>query len=147
MAQDPLAFPFCEKITIEAKFWKNLELLKFLEKKEGTDLLYSALLKVKKEAESLSRQWWLVARQNRRRALLFMPTAAMPYMREGLEWNWILSGSVYMFFLDDFLAKINPEWYLEQQREIIPQRTHNDISPSSQRNEVVKNDDSGTKKT
>lgn len=123
MAQDPLAFPFFDKIVVEAKFWKNLEIIKFLERKGGKDTLYEALLKVQKEAEQLNKKWWLVAKQNNRKPILLMQSTAMPYMKEGPEWHWLFGGSAYMFYLDEFFTMIKPEWYLSIQQDGLPRRT------------------------
>ena len=123
MAQDELAFAFASRFVVECKFWRDLQFLRFLEKiDKGKDDLYNALIKVKGEATNLNKQWMLAVKQNRRRDLLFLPTQAMPYMKEGVEWNWLFNGSVYMFYQDDFFSKIDPDVFISNQREQLPMR-------------------------
>lgn len=122
MSQDQLSVDFCSKFVVECKFWKNLELIKFFEQIGGKETLYEAMVKVKSEGESVGKQWWLVAKQNNRKPLLFMPTTARVNNHEGLEWNVIFTGTVQMFHLDHFLSIVNPELFLEQQQILLPQR-------------------------
>lgn len=119
MAQDERAFKLFSKFVIECKTWRDLSLIQFLAK-EG--LLYDALLKVKKEGENLGRLYWLISKQNRRKDLLFMPVQAFDLLRPDNDWHLLFDGTVYMMQLDNFLSAIEPERFLEIQRELIPQR-------------------------
>jgi hypothetical protein len=109
MGQHPIAFKFFENYACECKFWRNLEIIKFLEK-EGD--LYRALRKVQREAESQSKQWILIAKQNHRKILLFLPTQSMLNSTQKigqLNFHVIFSGTVYMFEFENFLSVIQPE--------------------------------------
>ena len=120
MAQDEKAFAFFEKVIIEAKFWKDLQLIRFLAE-EGE--LYAALLKVKRESEQVGKKWFLICRQNRRNDLLFIPAEAFnSYWYSRIKWHSLFSGTVYMFLLKDFLGVVEPEIFINQQRELLPQR-------------------------
>jgi hypothetical protein len=117
MAQDPLAFDFCSQFVVECKFWKDLEIHNFLFRK---GLLYDALLKVQSEAEGLGKMWWLIAKQNHKPDLLFMPINGMKYcfdevfenVPETLSFHKIFNGQVYMFRLEEFVKEIPSKAYL-----------------------------------
>ena len=114
-SQDPLADKFCSSYVIECKFWKNLELIRFLECKGE---LYDALIKVKKEAEQTGKCWLLCCRQNHRYDILLMPIEAMSkcYILNSvkLDFHAIFNGTVYMYKLDEFLAAIPPDKLLSE---------------------------------
>ena len=128
MAQDPLAFNFCSRFVIECKSWKNLEIIKFLERIGGKDTLYEALVKVKREGESVNKLWMLAAKQNWRRDLLFMPVKAfpenwlLPNSHPTLEWHTLFTNTVYMFYQNEFFKEVQSDWFVSKQRELIPQR-------------------------
>lgn len=101
-SQDPLADEFCKRYVIECKFWRDLELIRFLNK-QGE--LYEAYLKVKKEAEQLNKKWMLIARQNRRPDILFSSSPGFFLPGE----HHLFSEDCYMYQLDFFLEKVTPE--------------------------------------
>jgi hypothetical protein len=112
-SQDPVADKFFQNVVLECKFWADLELLHFLDQKS---LLHEALIKVKSEAESLNKYYWLVARQNRRYDIVFMPIEAMSrssiILGSNVKYHCLFNGQVYMFKLDEFLGYIKPDEYL-----------------------------------
>lgn len=106
MAQDPLAFAFCDRYIVECKFWKDLELIKFLRYKGE---LFDALLKVMRESEEVGKEWWLVVKQNNRRDIVFMSSlTGARYFRE-LDWHSLFNETVIMFDFETFLLTISPE--------------------------------------
>lgn len=116
-AQDgPLAFEFCSKYAIECKHWKNINML-LLMRRRGD--LFEALQKVKREViDTKKRSFWLVVRQNHQPDMLF--TEARDLMVEDLkppneifpEYHTLYSGLVHIYYLDEFLEKVNPVRYL-----------------------------------
>ena len=118
MAQDELAIKFFSKYVVECKFWKNLELIKFL---YGEGELYQALLKVKGEADINKKFWWLVAKQNHRPDLLFMPAecVAACHMNGSfkVKFHAIFDATVYMYRLKDFLTTLPVESVLYEQSD------------------------------
>jgi len=107
MAQHALAFPFCSKVVIECKFWKNLELIRFLNT-EGE--LFKALMKVQKEAAKVRKNWWLVVKQNHQPELLFMPDNCSQTLL--LYKHALFNGTVYMYKLNEFLRVVPYEDYV-----------------------------------
>lgn len=110
MGQHPLADPFFEKVVVECKFWKDLQLLRFLYN-EGD--LYKALLKVQDEARKVGKTYWLVAKQNHSRSLLFMSSSAdSPARIAGLpRIHLLFNRTVYMYDLDEYLKAVPPDEY------------------------------------
>jgi hypothetical protein len=112
MSQDLLSQEFCSKFVIECKFWKNLEIIKFLDKKGE---LFDALKKVQKEAKDVNKKYWLVAKQNQQKDLLFMErqiiTGALPPNVLPM-YHQLFCGEVVMWYLDEFLSLVNPAQYL-----------------------------------
>jgi hypothetical protein len=92
MGQHILAIPFCSKVIIECKSWKDLELVKFLVK-EG-------------ELYKVGKTWWLVCKQNRSSDLVFMSDNYLPPVE--LSFNMFFNNTVFMFKLDDFLRVVSP---------------------------------------
>lgn len=111
-SQDPLADKLCSSVVIEAKFWRDLEIIKFLNR-QGE--LYVALEKVKKEGVTVGKSWWLVAKQNRQKELLFMPTELVKHLytenskKPDLDFHLLFKGSVYLCELDSFFKQVTPE--------------------------------------
>lgn len=107
MAQHPDAFRFFESFVVECKFWKDLQIHRFLWQ-EGD--LYKALLKVEIEAKTKGKSWWLVAKQNHQPTLLFLPVEGLahfhPYAAYNRDYHAIFRGTVYMYKLDQFLENI-----------------------------------------
>lgn len=110
MGQDPAAIQFFKKFVIECKFWKDIQFLRFL---EGEGELYEAMQKVKKEASSQSKLWWLVAKQNHRKTIVLMPIGAAVSFTKAfgydVPFHQIHSGGVMMFYFDDFLKYTTPK--------------------------------------
>lgn len=52
MANHPLAFPFCEKFSVEMKHWKNVRLSEFLLKNSDKSEIKKAIEQARKGAES-----------------------------------------------------------------------------------------------
>ena len=117
-SQHPLADKFCERFVIECKHWKDLDILSFLLEKGE---LYEALKKVTKEGTDLKRLWMLIARQNRKPDLLFIPVEALAACHYTypikLRFHAIFDGRVYMYVLDEFLSAITPEKLLGRLEE------------------------------
>lgn len=104
-SQDPLSDKFCNIYVIECKFWRDLEMIKFLAK-EGE--LYKALVKVQNEANKVGKMWMLIARQNRR------PDILLTSPSQWLGDHTLFNNTCYMFQLDDFLTRFTPEMLLCQ---------------------------------
>lgn len=109
-SQSPLADGFCNEFVMECKHWKNLNIHQFLEK-QGE--LYDALQKVAKEGEKERKSWWLIAKQNHKKTLLFMPVQAMSTAYASgivkLDFHILFSGTVYMYYLAEYLSSVQPE--------------------------------------
>lgn len=114
MAQHPMAFDFCSRYVIEAKFWKNLNLIQFL---EGEGDLFKAMQKVTQEGIKVNKSWWLVSKQNHRKELLFTSVKKLyPDHLKGSDSpqvHMLFSGTVNMYYLDDFLEKVISERYIQ----------------------------------
>lgn len=110
MGQHPTAIKFFDRFVVECKFWKDIQFLRFL---EGEGDLYEAMQKVKKEAASQSKMWWLVVRQNHRKTIVLMPIGAAVGISKAYGYNvpfhQIHSGGVMMFYFDEFLKLTSPE--------------------------------------
>ena len=113
---------FFQSIVLECKFWADLEFLRFLDR-QGE--LYTAMQKVKSEADSLKKWFWLICRQNRRYDILLMPVEAMSrcaydscnnLIPSPLSFHNLFDGLVYMYKLDDFIKAISPENYLARDK-------------------------------
>lgn len=104
------AFRFFDRTVVECKFWRDLELVKFLLK---SGELYDAMQKVKKEAEDTKKaNWWLLAKQNNRTPLLFTQcdfNLGFKYPIEKLRYHILFNASVFMFTLEEFLQVVIPE--------------------------------------
>lgn len=101
-ATDPTGFEFADKFVVECKAWRDLHFLAFL---FGYEELYKAMVKVKKQAESINKSWWLIAKQNHVPILLFMPSS-VKFSCEIPNHHLLFSGKVYMFQLDEFISKV-----------------------------------------
>lgn len=114
-SQDELADKFFKHVVVECKFWKDLEFLRFLERKGE---LYQALEKVKQEATELNRLWWLICRQNRRYDIVLMPSERIEsiWVKNEVGYHMLFAGSVFMFKLDEFTKSIKPDEYLEKEK-------------------------------
>lgn len=125
MAQHAQAFPLFNKWVIECKFWKSLDMIRFLSK-EGE--LYNALNKVYNEAQSSNKRWMLIAKQNHKKEMIFMPsTLLFPKVNSGIEkgfqktikpgkvldYHTLFSDSVDMFVLDDFLESVEHDLFIQ----------------------------------
>ena len=109
---DPKAFPFISRFVVECKHWAYLELIDVIWKNHE---LYSALLKVQKEAKDANKEWMLIARQNRRPTLLFLPVKAVtPSAYNQVDWHALFNGTIYVFKFADYLAQVPPS-------EVIPE--------------------------
>lgn len=115
-AQDsPLAFEFCSKYAIECKHWRDVEMIKFL-RRQGD--LFKALQKVRQEGIDTRRGFWLVVRQNNQPDMLF--TGLRRLLDEDLkpeivsfpEYHILYSETVHMYYLSEFLDKVNPIKYV-----------------------------------
>jgi len=115
-AQDtPLAFEFCSKYAIECKHWRDIGILLLMRRKGE---LFTALQKVRDEAFQTSKPgWWLVVRQNHQPDMLF--TGSRELVEEDLkpqalfpEYHTLFSGIVHIYYLDEFLDRVNPVRYV-----------------------------------
>jgi hypothetical protein len=107
MAVHPLAFPLLNLFVLEYKHWKNLEILSCL---QGKGELFKAVEKVRREAFSQGKGWWLVARQNYQPIILFahfldkeVEFRVAPYA------DHLLFKNFYMFELEKFFKQVRPE--------------------------------------
>lgn len=114
MAQDPLAYELCNQYVIECKFWKNLQMIQFL---DGRGELHKALQKVQLESLSVNKSWWLVAKQNHQKDFLIMAPKKIysdflinPAMRP--RFHLLFNGAVMMYYLDEFLNLVKAREYL-----------------------------------
>lgn len=107
MSQDPLSYEFFNRYVCECKFWKDLQMFQFMNEKGE---LYKALQKVKKEAINVNKKWWLIAKQNHQPDLLLSSTDRDPLTN--LRSHSLLSRTVTVYYLDEFLITITPEEYL-----------------------------------
>lgn len=113
MSQDPLSYELCKQICIECKFWKNLNFVQFLDEKGD---LYKALQKVRKEAINVKKEYWLIVKQNHQKDLLMMRPKEIysDFLKDASSprFHSIFSGTVTVYYLEEFLSKIDPEKYL-----------------------------------
>lgn len=102
MPKHALAFAFFSNYVVECKFWRELNLVQFLQC-EGE--LYKALLKVQEEADGVGKNWMLIAKQNGRNICVFLPTANhLPYkLPEGTITHSLFNGTVCMTQFENLL--------------------------------------------
>lgn len=74
VSSDPLAFPFCEKVVVECKHWRDLDLISFFHQRGE---LFQAICKVERQARDCGKNWMLIARQNNKPVLLFIDPALL----------------------------------------------------------------------
>ena len=110
-ANHPAAFEFLDKFVIECKHWKSIDLIDVIWR--GHDL-YKAMVKVQKEADSVGRNWMLIARQNLRPTLLFFPVPTEYDYEPPCSWHKLFNGTVYLVKFEDFLKEADPEGFLCQ---------------------------------
>lgn len=111
-SQDPIAEQLCKSFVIECKFWRDLEMVKFLDR-QGE--LYAALEKVMLEGTTVKKSWMLVAKQNNRKELLFLPVTALDISEKfKLDFHLLFNGTVYMCVLENFLTHVIPERFTER---------------------------------
>lgn len=99
-SQHPMADEFCKHFVIECKHWKDLNISQFLEK-QGE--LYKALVKVRQEGVKENKSWMLIAKQNHKKTLLFMPSRVVC-----LDFHSIFSDTVYMYYFAQFIQIVTP---------------------------------------
>ena len=112
MSQDPLSYEFFSKWIVEAKFWRDLHLIQFL---DGKGELYKALQKVKKESISINKKWILICKQNHQKDLLIMEKQQITSVLSSSIcpiYHELFSSTVTMFYLDEFLKTIDPDKFL-----------------------------------
>lgn len=108
-SQHELGNLFCEKYVIEAKFWKDLELHKFL---NGEGDLYGALEKVSKEGKDLNKSWMLICKQNHRKDVIISPALLDFVLCCMCPGHLLFNARCGMSLLDDFLKLITPDQVL-----------------------------------
>ena len=102
MPKHPLAFAFFTNFVVECKFWRNLNMINFLQK-EGD--LYKAMEKVQKEAEDNGREWMLIAKQNSQPIFVLMPAANQLVFKleDQAIVHHLFNNTVCMFHFTDML--------------------------------------------
>jgi hypothetical protein len=116
-AQDSsIAFEFFSIFVVECKFWRDLQLVQFVQKSGD---LFKAMNKVESEADQVNKSWWLVSKQNRAKELLFMPARSFSSTwEEKLNSHMLFNKTIYMFILDEFFLKVDPEFYINHQQTL-----------------------------
>jgi len=99
----PDAHPFFERFVVECKHWAWIDLVDFCHQKGE---LYTALEKVQREAAKCKRLWMLVAKQNRRADMLFMPAVFDIPLTIDHHYHELFRGTVYMFRFDEFIKEV-----------------------------------------
>lgn len=113
MAQHPLAFTFCDAFVIECKFWRDLELIKFLSH-EGN--LFKAMQQVRNQAIEVKKSWWLVAKQNHRDTILLLPSEVMKSELK-FDYHLLFQGSVIMCSFTKFLSEIPIDEFVQRRNQ------------------------------
>jgi hypothetical protein len=121
-AVDPLAIAFIQAYSVECKRYADLGLDTYIFDKKSTCFLSKTIALCKAQARIANKGWLLIAKQDRKDALIFMEkkivTAALsshngraPLHRIVHTFHEGTKQEASMLFLDDFLKNVNPEQF------------------------------------
>jgi hypothetical protein len=118
MAAHPLAFEFLSNFLVECKHTASIQLDQFVFDRVQKTWLSKVIAKAAKEADSMGLDYLVVACQNRRPAMAFMPgkltsnLLKIAYPRGALRYHRFHRDTILACAFDDLVTHIRPDLFL-----------------------------------
>jgi hypothetical protein len=123
-AVDPMAIPFIQAFSVECKHYRDLGLSAYVFDKKGNSFINQTVALCKRQARQAGKQWLLVAKQDRKPALIFLepPTALfagtcsigrLQLHRVVHTFHHGTKHEASMFLFDDFLGNVDAKRFIK----------------------------------